>query len=147
MMARIHRHSRDNARTPMQWTDGPNAGFTSGTSWLGVNPNHAVINAGAQVDDPNSVFSHYRELIRLRKEYDIITHGDYRLLLAEHPSIFAYERRWNDQTLTVICSFSEDTLTESAIAPLFQGELMLSNYDAPQDAAVLQPYEARIYLR
>ncbi len=147
MMARIHRHSRDNARTPMQWTAGPNAGFTAGTPWLGVNPNHTVINAEAQLDNPSSVFSHYRKLIALRKELDIITYGDYRLLLAEHPSIFAYERRWNDQTLTVICSFSEEAMTEPAIAPMYQGELLLSNYDAPQAAEVLQPYEARIYLR
>ncbi len=147
MLERIHRHSRDHARTPMQWTAGPNAGFTAGTPWLGVNPNHSVINAEAQVDDPSSVFSHYRKLIALRKELDIITYGDYRLLLAEHPSIFAYERRWNGQTLTVICSFSEETLTESAIAPLCQGELLLSNYSTPQDAQVLHPYEARIYLR
>ena len=147
MMARIHQHSRDNARTPMQWTDGPNAGFTDGAPWLGVNPNYAVINAASQVDDPDSVFSHYRKLIALRREHDIITEGDYRLLLADHPGIFAYERTWNGQVMTVICSFSDQPLTEPALAELCRGELLLSNYAAPADPANLQPYEARIYLR
>ena len=146
MMARIHQHSRDNARTPMQWTDGPNAGFTTGTPWLGVNPNHTVINAAAQVDDPDSVFSHYRRLIALRRELDIVTEGDYRLLLADHPNIFAYERTWNGQTLTVICSFSAQALEEPGIADLCRGELLLCNYPVGSTTA-LQPYEARIYLR
>ncbi len=146
MMARIHRHSRDNARTPMQWNDGPNAGFTSGTPWLGVNPNHAAINAASQVDDPCSVFSHYRKLIRLRKEYDIITHGDYTLLLPDHPSIFAYERHWEDQVLTVICSFSNAVLEDAAITSLCRGRLMLGNYPAADALHRLRPWEARVYL-
>lgn len=145
MMAHIHLHSRDNARTPMQWTDGLHAGFTSGTPWLGVNPNHTVINAAAQTDDPHSVFSHYRKLIDLRREYNIVTHGDYTLLLPDHPSIFAYERRWNGQRLTVICSFSEQELTEECLAPLCTGKLLLSNYPSSAGSEVLQPYEARIY--
>ncbi len=146
MMARIHRHSRDNARTPMQWTDGPNAGFTAGTPWLGVNPNHIRINAAAQVDDPDSVFSHYRRLIQLRKEHDIITHGDYTLLLPYHPSIFAHERRWQNQVLTVICSFSNGILEDAAIAPLCQGKLLLNNYPTA-DECRLHSWEARVYLR
>ena len=146
MMARIHRHSRDNARTPMQWTDGPNAGFTTGTPWLGVNPNHTAINAAAQVDDPDSVFNHYRRLIALRREHDVITHGDYTLLLPEHPSIFAYQRCWEEQTLTVICSFSEEALMEDAIIPLCGGELLLGNYVPDNDQRLLRPYEARVYL-
>ena len=146
MMARIHRHSRDNARTPMQWTDGPHAGFTTGTPWLGVNPNHTAINAASQTDDPDSVFTHYRKLIALRKELDIITHGDYTLLLPEHPHIFAYERRWEGQVLTVICSFSENELHEPALAPLCKGRLLLGNYPA-SEGSILRPYEARVYLR
>ena len=146
MMARIHRHSRDNARTPMQWTDGLNAGFTTGTPWLGVNPNHTVINAAAQADDPHRVFSHYRNLIQLRKGYDIITYGDYTLLLPDHPVIFAFERHWQDQVLTVICSFSDDILKDASIAPLCKGELLLSNYTTA-DECCLQPWEARVYFR
>lgn len=145
MMARLHRHSRDNARTPMQWTGEPQAGFTTGTPWLAVNPNHTVINAAAQVDNPSSVFSHYRRLIDLRKQLDIVTLGDYHLLLPNHPQIFAYKRCWQGQELTVICSFSATPLDEPAISPLCQGELLLSNY--PTATNTLQPYEARIYLR
>ncbi len=145
MMNRIHRHSRDNARTPMQWTDGPNAGFTTGTPWLGVNPNYRAINAASQVDDPNSVFSHYRRLITLRRELDVVTYGTYQLLLPDHPSIFAYERRWNGQTLTVICAFNAETVDEPAMLPLCQGKLLLSNYPAPANPQRLQPYEARVY--
>ena len=147
MMARIHRHSRDNARTPMQWTSGANAGFTTGIPWLGVNPNCATINAAAQLHDPDSVFSYYRKLIALRKEYDIITQGDFALLLPDHPSIFAYERHWAGQTLTVICSFSRDALEEEALVPLCQGEMLVGNYSTDAEPGCLRAWEARVYLR
>lgn len=146
MLRCIHRRGRDNARTPMHWTSGPNAGFTAGTPWIGVNPNHTVINAEAQVNDPDSVFSYYRRLIALRKEYDIITFGDYRLLLEDHPAVFAYERRWEGQVMTVICSFSDKALRESALAPLCRGRLLIGNAGAPEHATLLRPYEARVYL-
>ena len=144
-MLRIHRHSRDNARTPMQWTDGPNAGFTTGTPWLAVNPNHAHINAVSQVNDPESVFAWYQRLIALRKELDIITEGDYHLLLPEHPTLFAYERNWQGQRLTVICSFFPEQVMEPTLTALCRGRMLLCNHSAPDNPALLRPYEARVY--
>ena len=146
MMACIHRRSRDNARTPMQWSDAPNAGFTTGTPWIGVNPNYTTINAEAQESDPDSVLHFYRRLIALRKEYDIITEGDYTLLLGDHPQIFAYARSWQGQRLYAICSFSAQTLGAPEILPYCGGRLLLGNYAPGGDAQTLRPYEARVYL-
>ena len=78
--------SRDNARTPMQWTAEPGAGFTAATPWIGVNPNHDRVNAAAQIDDPNSIFAHYRRLIALRHSDPVVVHGDFRMLLPDDPS-------------------------------------------------------------
>ena len=146
MMACIHRRSRDNARTPMQWSDAPNAGFTTGTPWIGVNPNYTAINAQAQEDDPDSVLNFYRRLIALRKEHEIITEGDYTLLLPEHPQIFAYVRSWQGQRLHVICSFSAEALDAPEILPYCGGRLLLDNYAPDASVRALRPFEARVYL-
>jgi oligo-1,6-glucosidase len=90
VMAGITRMSRDNARTPMQWDASPNAGFTTGTPWLAVNPNHTEINAEAALADPDSVFHHYRRLIALRKELPVVVHGVYAPLLPDHPVAAQY---------------------------------------------------------
>ena len=146
MMACIHRRSRDNARTPMQWSAAPNAGFTTGTPWIGVNPNYRTINAEAQENDPDSVLCFYRRLIALRRELPIITEGDYALLLADHPQIFAYQRSWQGQRLYVICSFSAQTFDAPEILPYCGGRLLLCNYAPDGDAQTLRPYEVRVYL-
>ena len=146
MMACIHRRSRDNARTPMQWSAAPNAGFTTGTPWIGVNPNYETINAEAQENDPDSVLCFYRRLIALRRELEIITEGDYTLLLADHPQVFAYQRSWQGQRLYVICSFSAQTFDAPEILPYCGGRLLLCNYAPDGDAQTLRPYEARVYL-
>ena len=146
MMACIHRRSRDNARTPMQWSAAPNAGFTTGTPWIGVNPNYRTINAEAQENDPDSVLCFYRRLIALRRELPIITEGDYTLLLADHPQVFAYQRSWQGQRLYVICSFSAQTFDAPEILPYCGGRLLLCNYAPDGDAQTLRPYEARVYL-
>ena len=146
MMACIHRRSRDNARTPMQWSAAPNAGFTTGTPWIGVNPNYETINAEAQENDPDSVLCFYRRLIALRRKLPIITEGDYALLLADHPQIFAYQRSWQGQRLYVICSFSAQTFDAPEILPYCGGRLLLCNYAPDGDAQTLRPYEARVYL-
>ena len=146
MMACIHRRSRDNARTPMQWSAAPNAGFTTGTPWIGVNPNYETINAEAQENDPDSVLCFYRRLIALRRELPIITEGDYTLLLADHPQVFAYQRSWQGQRLYVICSFSAQTFDAPEILPYCGGRLLLCNYAPDGDTQTLRPYEARVYL-
>lgn len=146
MLACIHRRSRDNARTPMQWSAAPNAGFTTGTPWIGVNPNYETINAEAQENDPDSVLCFYRRLIALRRELPIITEGDYTLLLADHPQVFAYQRSWQGQRLYVICSFSAQTFDAPEILPYCGGRLLLCNYAPDGDTQTLRPYEARVYL-
>ena len=142
VMRSIHARSRDNARTPMQWTAGENAGFTTGKSWMPVNPNHVEINAEAAVADPDSVFHYYRKLIALRKRYDIFRDGDFTLLCPEDEKIFAYIRGTGVDQMLVVCNFSGEVL-DFAIPEAFRGaEKLIGNYE---DAAqLLRPYEAMI---
>ena len=144
----LHAKSRDNARTPMQWDATTNAGFTDGTPWLQVNPNYTAINAADEVADAGSVFHYYQALIRLRKQYPIFSEGDFTLLFADHPALFAYQRRLGDQVMTVLCNFYKEPLTlpADAVASLPLDTLLRGNYDTPADAAHFRPYEARIYL-
>lgn len=137
--------SRDNARTPMQWTAEKNAGFTQGTPWMPVNPNHTVINAQKQVGDPDSVFSFYQQLIRIRQEYDVVIDGRFEMLMPEDEQVFAYLRDDGRQKLLVVCNFSgeEAVLDESARKT---GEVLLCNYDEIGAAETLRPWEARIVL-
>ncbi|WP_042878290.1 alpha,alpha-phosphotrehalase, partial [Aeromonas sp. ZOR0002] len=105
ILAILGAKSRDNSRTPMQWSAASNAGFTSGTPWLKPAANYSEINAEAALADQHSVFWHYRDLIRLRKSHPIFTQGDYQELLAGHPQIWAYVRRAGGQTLVVVSNF------------------------------------------
>jgi oligo-1,6-glucosidase len=100
--------SRDQGRTPVQWDSSPGAGFTTGTPWLAINPDHTEVNAAAQVGDPGSVFEHYRRLIALRHADPVVTDGDFELLLEDHPSIWAFVRRGSDTELLVAANFSSD---------------------------------------
>ncbi len=119
--------SRDNARTPVQWTAGPHAGFTAGTPWLPVNPNHTEINAEAAVAEPGSVLHHYRRLIALRHELDVVVDGDYRLLLPEHEQLFGYVRALDDQRLLVLVNLSGEPAAVDLgdDAGLLAGEVLL----------------------
>ena len=145
MMACIRYKGRDNARTPMQWTAGENAGFTTGTPWMCVNPNHTYINAESQVGDPDSVFSFYQKLIRLRKTYPVIVHGDFTLLMPEDRQVFAYTRQYEGKTLLVACNFScEEAALDAAAAT--RGEMLAANYDEPGDKTTLRPWEVRVTL-
>ena len=148
-MAGIRRMSRDNARTPMQWTAGANAGFTTGTPWIGVNPNHVRINAEAAVADQGSVFHHYRRLIALRKEHPVIVHGRFTPLLEEDPRVFAYTRSFNGQVLLVLANWSDQRAEVELPAELAEAdaELLLGNLPDPGPvAAPLRPWEARVHL-
>lgn len=148
IMRSIHAKGRDNGRTPMQWDDTGNAGFTTGTPWIKVNPNYKEINAKSQINDPDSVFSCYKRLVQLRKEYPVFVDGRFRLLLEEDENIFAYERKNEEQTLLVICNFYEKTLDMPL--PLQEKtkdmELLLGNYKDMTTPGILRPYEARMYI-
>jgi oligo-1,6-glucosidase len=104
----LRAHSRDNARTPMQWDDSPNAGFTTGTPWLAVNPNYRQVNAADQRDDPTSVLSHYRALIELRHEEPAVVHGDFTMLLPDHAQVYAFTRTFEGTHLLVMVNVSSE---------------------------------------
>ncbi|ENC6422761.1 alpha,alpha-phosphotrehalase [Aeromonas veronii] len=151
ILAILGTKSRDNSRTPMQWSAAPNAGFTSGTPWLKPAANYPEINAEAALADQNSVFWHYRDLIALRKAHPIFTLGDYQELLTGHPQIWAYARRANGQTLLVVSNFYGEPVEFALPAELQsgQGRLLLGNYpDSPAQpqSGMLRPYESLIWL-
>ncbi|MFQ2194952.1 alpha,alpha-phosphotrehalase [Aeromonas jandaei] len=151
ILAILGAKSRDNSRTPMQWSAAPNAGFTSGTPWLKPAANYSEINAEAALADQNSVFWHYRDLIALRKAHPIFTQGDYQELLTGHPQIWAYARRANGQSLLVVSNFYGEPVEFALPAELQsgQGRLLLGNYpDSPAQpqSAMLRPYESLIWL-
>lgn len=136
--------ARDNARTPVQWNDSPNAGFTTGTPWINVNPNYTEINADAALADPNSVFYYYQKLISLRHTTPIIVYGTFRPLLESSEVIYAYERELDGKVLTVAANWT-DKEQECTLFDDLGGEELISNYESHKDG-VLQPYEARVIL-
>lgn len=129
----------------MQWTDGPNGGFSTGTPWMPVNPNCAAVNAQAAVEQPDSVFHCYRKLIALRKRYPVFREGDFTLLDPENESIFAYVRENREEKLLVVCNFTDRTQPWVAPAAFAKASLLAAN-DSSGDPLALCPYEARMYL-
>lgn len=145
IMESIYAKSRDNARTPMQWSEAPNAGFTAGTPWMKCNPNYAVINAEEELSNSDSVFHYYRKLVALRKELPVLQEGRFELLLAEDENIFAYTRTDGDARLLVVCSFSGEPCELPLLGEWEQGKTVISNYKEQQPGC-LKPYEARMIL-
>ncbi|ABR32919.1 glycoside hydrolase family 13 protein [Clostridium beijerinckii] len=151
IMLSIYTKGRDNARTPMQWNDSQNAGFTSGQSWLKVNPNYKEINAESQLKDENSIFNYYKKLIKIRKSNPVVVYGKYELMLEENKEIFAYTRTLENEMLLVICNFTGNE-TEFVLERKFEfksKELLISNYNVNENDSIesieLKPYESRIY--
>ena len=141
----IYAKGRDNARTPMQWSSEANAGFTTGTPWLPVNPNYTAINAEAALADPDSVFWHYKKLIALRKEYPVFVEGDFTLLEEEHPNLFVYQRGTEEEQILVVCNFGGGE-TRWTLPALWQdAQVLISNYSDRADT--LRPWEAMILHR
>jgi oligo-1,6-glucosidase len=145
----LRARGRDNARTPMQWDASPQAGFTTGTPWLAVNPNYVEINAAAQRDDPDSVFHYYRQLIDLRHTEPAVVDGDFTMLLPDDDRLYAFTRRRGTTELLVIGNFTGDTVqAEIPDAASWSGaELVLSNLPAPATELTLAPWQAVIYRR
>ena len=136
--------ARDNARTPVQWDASANAGFTTGTPWIKVNPNYTEINAEAALADPNSVFYYYQKLISLRHTTPIIVYGTFRPLLPDSEVLYAYEREMDGKVLTVAANWT-DREQECTLFDNLEGEELISNYDSHR-TGILQPYEARVIL-
>ena len=146
MMAAIGYKGRDNARTPMQWDDSANAGFSSAdaTPWIMVNPNYTKINAKDQVSREDSVFKYYQKLIKLRHESDLIVYGTYDLILDDDKDIYAYIRTLGDEKLIVYCNFSENTREVKLPEEFTDGKILISNYNDAKvsEKITLRPYEA-----
>ncbi|GAB7387633.1 alpha,alpha-phosphotrehalase [Bacillaceae bacterium] len=148
IIAALKQKSRDNARTPMQWSAEENAGFTTGTPWIKVAPNYRTINVANALQDKDSIFYHYRKLIRLRNEYDVIAYGDFRWILEDDPQIFAYVRSYRSESLLVVNNFfgkeTVFTLPKEIVLPE-SSRILISNYPDTENnfrRLVLRPYES-----
>ena len=137
--------SRDNGRTPMQWDDTNNAGFSSETPWLPVHENHTTVNVANQQNDHNSVLNHFRKMVALRKDNLLLVYGEYEIIQEEHPTIYAYSRTLDDEKMTVLLNFSE---SESSISlPNFDHskKVLINNYNefsVDKNTITLTPYQA-----
>jgi oligo-1,6-glucosidase len=149
VLTAMRRMSRDNARTPVQWDASPHAGFTTGTPWIAVNPDHVEWNAAAQRDDPHSVLAHHRALIALRHDLPVVALGDFTMLLPDHEQVYAFTRTLppdhpDGAMLLVVCNVSGTARDLAALLPQAPGaELVLGNLPVT-DPAVLAPWEARV---
>lgn len=140
IMESIWKRGRDNARTPMQWTAGEKAGFTTGKPWLTVNPNHSEINAEAALADPDSVFYYYQKLISLRKSLNVFRSGSFTLLCPEDEKVFAYTRDTDKGHLLVVCNFSGEEAGFDWPQRFGNAKKLIANY--PDTSKTLRPYEA-----
>lgn len=146
MFPKIAHKSRDNARTPMQWDASENAGFTTGTPWIALNPNYKKINVADQLKRDNSVFHYYQKLIKLRKEYEIIVYGKYELLLPDDENIYAYVRTLGNQKLLTVCNFSKAEQRFDCCG-YENAKVLISNYDRDvREDGTLKPYETAVLL-
>lgn len=143
----LQERSRDNSRTPMQWNQEAQAGFTKGTPWLQVIHNYKEINVEKQMHQEGSILEYYRELIRLRKAYPIIAKGSYEPLLQDHPKVFAYKRVYENTSMIVLNNFYE---TETKVQLTEKGyKVLLSNYPYAdmEETMILRSYETRVYYK
>jgi len=145
MMKKIKMMSRDNARTPMQWDDSKNAGFSTGKTWIKVNPNYKKINVEESIQNKDSIYHYYKKIIQLRKKYPIIVYGNYQDLNFNNKKLYSYKRYKGKEELIVICNFTDQEYTMKQNEYL-KYPLILSNYKE-QDDLILKPYEARVYIK
>lgn len=144
--------SRDNSRTPMQWSSEMNAGFSTGKPWMKLNENYSTVNVETQLENQNSILNFYKKMIQLRKDHEVFIHGSYDLLLPDDKQIFAYQRKLNDEIALIITNLSNEPATWISENQLkvSSKHLILNNYKVSQhdmtDAIKLQPFEARVYL-
>lgn len=143
--------SRENSRTPVQWNDGPYAGFSTAEPWFNLNPNYKEINVAAAEADENSILHYYRKLLKFRKENEVAIYGDFKQYYKNSKELFVYERNLDGVKLLVIASFTENAVNFKAPEgiDLNEGELVLTNYNDATlngNGFVTKPYEARVYL-
>jgi oligo-1,6-glucosidase len=137
--------SRDNGRTPMQWDDTNNAGFSSETPWLPVHENHTTVNVATQQNDHNSVLNHFRKMVALRKENLLLVYGEYEIIQEEHPTIYAYSRTLDDEQMKILLNFSESTSKINLLDLGLYKEVLINNYNElliDKKTITLHPYQA-----
>ena len=144
MLTSLRKKSRDNSRTPMQWDDSTNAGFSTGTPWIKVNPNYTEINAREQLQRPDSVFHYYQKLIQLRKQHEIIVYGKYELLDGTNPDVYAFTRALDNEKLLIVCNFTSKELDYPIPEMYKDGSCLISNYPDNTIGNKLRPYEAYV---
>lgn len=137
---------RDNGRTPFQWNDSLNAGFTTGTPWLPVTKNYPFINQAAEAKNPSSVLNYFRQVVQLRKEHLVLVYGKYTLLDKNNPAVYAYTRGLNSKKMLILLNFTAKRASVKLGISLRKATLLLDNYPLPAQPNVLRPYEAAIYL-
>jgi oligo-1,6-glucosidase len=143
----LRRSGRDNARTPMQWTGDPGAGFSDAPPWIPVNPNHCWLNAASQVDDPDSIYQYYRALIALRHSEPVVVSGDFTLLDVRSETVYAFRRRLGDQVIDVVANLSVERVTAASV-DLGTDGILIGNYPSDRRlVGALEPWEARAYRR
>jgi oligo-1,6-glucosidase len=141
----VRYRSRDNARTPMQWDDRENAGFTTGDPWLPVNPNYHEVNVEAERACERSIWTYYRDLIALRHGEDPLVYGEYDLLIPDHEQVWAYTRTLGEDTVLVVLNWSDESVPPDLPPSLAGATRLIGNYDRDEPAGTLRPYEAQVY--
>ncbi|QNR07187.1 glycoside hydrolase family 13 protein [Macrococcoides canis] len=152
IIADLQLNSRDNSRTPMQWDDSENAGFTDGIPWLKVNPNYKEINVENELKNENSILNFYKQMIKFKKSHEIATYGDFKLIYPDDENVFAYVRSLNDESLYVIGNLTSNSVTVSDSKFEFNSsDIVLNNYDIEshhrQKTLELKPFEVRVYYK
>ena len=142
--------ARDNARTPFQWNDSPNAGFTTGTPWIKVNPNYKTVNVTAEEQNPDSILNYFKKVIKFRKENEAFVYGDYLLLDEQNPRIYAYQRTWKGERFIVTLNFSPHMAKMDFIADMKNCKAIFCNYNdeskrVKNGTLLLRPFEAVIW--
>ena len=148
-MKELNYYSRENARTPMQWNDSENAGFTTGTPWKSVNENYPEINVAAQNNNPNSVLNHFRKMTKLRKDNPVLVYGKYEILKKEHPQIYAYRRTLGEDKLLILLNFSEEESSITLPELSDVQDTLINNYSSCEitdNSVKLLPYQAVILI-
>jgi oligo-1,6-glucosidase len=133
--------ARDNGRTPMQWSDTTEAGFTNGTPWIKVNPNYTTINVHAEEKDPHSILNYFKKMVRLRKTTPALIYGKYELLDKENPSVYCYTREWDGKKILVLLNFKSQTAKANTGLDLSKARILIGNYTNPSLTGTLRPYE------
>jgi len=145
LLRRIQEGGRDNARTPVQWDNTSNAGFTTGEPWLKVNPNYSKINVANALADTDSIFYYYQKMLSLRKQHKTFVYGAYREYLPNHPEIYFYERTGEEKRYLVLLNFSDTEQVISGVPDFSKALLLIGNYETVNNTKHLAPWEARVY--